>query len=60
MIRSFVLKATYCVHQDAVLTDTEGTSNAEAAQTKGVQQADSVMAEADAPVQVLTHQLATA
>lgn len=54
------MKATYCVHQDAVLTDTEGTSNAEAAQTKGVQQADSVMAEADAPVQVLTHQLATA
>ena len=41
------------MHQDAVQTITEGTSNLEAAQTEDVQQTDSVMAEADAPVQVV-------
>lgn len=41
------------MHQGAVQTTTEGTSNPEAAQTEGVKQTDSVMAEADAPVQVV-------
>ena len=49
---------TYCVNQDGpVQTTTEGTSNPELTETEGVQQTeqtDSVMAEAPAPVQVVT------